>query len=118
VPSLPLQLEFPAACSSSHSSCRMKLITNRNYYLIQGTLTEGEGSVPLTSSLLLLVLIKVNNVFSIKRSRSKPVNTRRSIVLSLLPLREDSLPNLSLNVECFETPQILSPTNGYKSVVN
>jgi hypothetical protein len=34
----------------------------------QGTLTEGEDSVRLTSSLWQLVLKKVNNVFNINRS--------------------------------------------------
>ena len=56
--------------------------TQQPIELIQGTLTEGEGSVRLTSSRL-SYLKKVNNVCIIKSSRSKIASKRRLIVLSL-----------------------------------
>jgi hypothetical protein len=52
-------------------------------YLDQETLTEGEGSVHLTSSLRYIVLEKVNNIFIIKMSWSKLFSTRRSTALSI-----------------------------------
>jgi hypothetical protein len=45
------------------------------------TLTEGEGSAWLTSSLMFCK--KVNNVCNVKSSRAKPISTRKSTLLSL-----------------------------------
>jgi hypothetical protein len=50
--------------------------------ITQGTLTEGKGSVQLTSLLKQLVCKKVKNTFSIKSSCSKPFSTKRSNVQS------------------------------------
>jgi hypothetical protein len=50
----------------------------------QGILTEGEGSVQLTTSLRWLVLSKkVSNIFNLKRSSSKLVSTN----VLILPLQ-------------------------------
>jgi hypothetical protein len=51
--------------------------------LVQGTLTEGEASVRLTSSLGKLVLLMINNIFYIKMRCSRLASTRRYTVLSL-----------------------------------
>jgi len=57
--------------------CEMLQILN------QGTLTEGENSIQLTSVSEQLVLKKENNVFDNKSNLSNIVCTRRSTVLSL-----------------------------------
>jgi hypothetical protein len=46
-------------------------------HLGQGTLTEGEGSVQLTSSLRQLVLKRKYKIFNRKSISSKQVSTRR-----------------------------------------
>ncbi len=51
-------------------------------YLGQGTLTEGEGSVQLNSSLRYLFVTDVINLINFKMSRFKQVTKRRSTVLS------------------------------------
>jgi hypothetical protein len=55
----------------------------------QGILTEGEGSVQLTSSLKVACFVKKEyNIFNIKMSWSKLVSTRRPSVLSLSPQQD------------------------------
>ena len=69
----PLKLQTSSCRAHSYKT----FISSQNVGSYNGTLTEGEGSVHLTSSLRYLVL------FNIKRSRSKLVSTRRSNVPSL-----------------------------------
>jgi hypothetical protein len=58
--------------------------TGEGGYPNQGTLTEGEGSVQLTSSLRKLALKKgKKRIFIIKRASCKLVSTRTSTVLIL-----------------------------------
>jgi len=50
----------------------------------QGSLTRGEGAIQLTSSTRYLVLkIRRNKIFNIKRSQAKFLSARRSTGLSL-----------------------------------
>ncbi len=48
-----------------------------------GKLTEGEGSVQLTSTMQTVLYKKVKNVCNIKTSQSRLISTRRSTVLRL-----------------------------------
>ncbi len=70
---------IPLQASNAVSWCLSK-----NHPPNEGTLTEGEDSVQLTSSLRYLIFYKkVNNIFIFIRNWSKIVSTRRSTVQSL-----------------------------------
>jgi hypothetical protein len=73
-------------------------------YLMQGTLTEGESSVHLTSAIIHVSCKKHN--FSMKSSYPERVNARRSTVL-ILPFSKDSLQKFLIFNEAVNNVQML-----------